>query len=104
MSAFARPPLSRASLASSRTSVVSPSASSTGATYRAVPQPSYSSPWGRRPAGSPPPVIPDGQEYYWTDEWQSGKLKSLAEFSAGRGRTFRSSAAALRFLFETESD
>lgn len=69
-----------------------------------MPQQSYASLSGPRPAGSPPPVIPDGQEYYWSDEWQAGELESLAELSAGLGQTFESSEAALRFLFDTESD
>lgn len=104
MSAPGKPSLSRVSLVSSRASVVSPSRSSTGPTYRAMRQPSFSSPTGPRPTGSPPPVIPDGQEYYWTDEWQAGELESLADLTAGLGQTFESSEAALRFLFETESD
>lgn len=104
MSDSARRLLPRASLASSRASVLSPRKSSVGTTYRAAPQPSYSGRSTTRPAGSPPLVIPDAQEYYWTDAWQAGELESLAELAAGGGETFESWEAAIRFLFETESD
>ncbi len=58
----------------------------------------------RRPAGSRPPVIPDGQEYYWTKEWQAGELETLAELQAGGGQSFESADEALRFLFEADPD
>lgn len=92
------------SLVSSHASAVSPSASSTGPTYRALLRASYSIPSGPRRPGSPPPVIPDGQEYYWTDEWQAGELETLAELQAGRGQKFDSADEALRFLFEADPD
>ena len=69
----------------------------------------------RRPAGSRPPAIPPGQEYYWTDEWQAGELETLAdvlldgeletlaELQAGGGHRFESADEALRFLFQANS-
>ena len=48
------------------------------------------------------PLILDGQEYYWSDEWQAGELESLAGLSAGLGQIFETSEAALRFLFATD--
>ena len=50
------------------------------------------------PLGGTPHVIPSGQEYYWTDEWQTGELETLAELRAGRGQRFDNSADALLFL------
>ena len=52
----------------------------------------------------PPPVIPAGQEYYWTEEWQAGERETLAELAAGRGRTFDTAGDALRYLFSADSD
>ena len=48
---------------------------------------------------TPPAVIPVGQEYYWTAEWQAGERETLAELAAGRGTTFDTAEAALSYLF-----
>ena len=55
-----------------------------------------------RSPGTPPPVIPAGQEYYWTPEWQAGEREALAELAAGQGRTFDTVDDALRYLFSTD--
>ena len=55
-----------------------------------------------RPAGAPPVVIPAGQEYYWTAEWQAGERETLAELAAGRGKTFDTAEEALRYLFSAD--
>ena len=104
MTTYTGPDSSRASLASSRATGVPRSDSSTGPTYRAMRLPSFTSPAGPRPAGSPPLIIADGQEYYWTDEWREGERETLAELAAGRGQIFASADEALRFLFEAEPD
>ena len=57
-----------------------------------------------RSPGAPPPVIPVGQEYYWTEEWQAGERETLAELAAGRGRTFDTAMDALRYLFSADDD
>ena len=44
-------------------------------------------------------VIPAGQEYYWTAEWQAGERETLA---AGRGKTFGTAGEALRYLFSAD--
>ena len=79
------------------------SASTAGSTYPVLIQSSYANTPQRRP-GSPPPVIPDGQEYYWTKEWQAGELETLAELQAGGGQSFESADEALRFIFEADPD
>ena len=53
---------------------------------------------------APPPVIPAGQEYYWTPEWQAGERETLAELAAGGGWTFETTDDALRHLFSADDD
>ena len=57
-----------------------------------------------RSPGAPPPVIPAGQEYYWTPEWQAGERETLAELAAGGGWTFETADDALRHLFSADDD
>ena len=47
-------------------------------------------------------VIPAGQEYYWTAEWQAGERETLAELADGRGKTFDTAEEALRYLFSAD--
>ena len=55
-------------------------------------------PDGQSPMGVAPHVIPPGQEYYWTDEWQAAEAETVAELRAGGGQLFDNSADALLFL------
>ena len=57
---------------------------------------------GRRAHGAPPPVIPAGQEYYWTSGWQAGERDTLAELEAGNARTFSTADDALRYLLSAD--
>ena len=52
--------------------------------------------------GGPPLVIPDGQEYYWTAEWQAGEREALAEIAAGQSKTFESAQDAVRWLLRAK--
>ena len=55
-----------------------------------------------RPPGAPPLVIPDGQEYFWTSEWQAGEREAEDDLRAGRSQRFKTTNELIRDLLSAD--
>jgi hypothetical protein len=53
-------------------------------------------------APSVPLFVPQGQLYYWSNEWQDGENEALNDLAAGRFRTFATGSAAAAWLLRDE--
>jgi hypothetical protein len=51
-----------------------------------------------------PASLPADEIYYWTAKWQADEAESRRELDAGQGRTFESSADAIRWLLDPTTE
>jgi len=47
---------------------------------------------------TPKKLVDASQAYFWTEEWQKGERKADADIKAGRVKTFKSAADAVKHL------
>jgi hypothetical protein len=52
--------------------------------------------------GAVPAALSEGQAYYWRYSWQVGERQSRRELAAGKGKTFDTADAPIRWLLSDD--
>ena len=78
--------------------------SSTAPTLTALPGGGSWSALPESASSGTPPLMDQGQAYYWTRVWRNGERETLEAYDKGEGKTFPDGKAAVAWLLDEAAD